>query len=473
MPVVRLIQDSMLDQSQQIQVAEVFLGGLLKPIGEITPETDPEQVQYEFIEGVRGELLKSIPVPDSEKVLDQVSRYLARKLGITLKDFVAWLQNPSLIKDKALESMVKPFARVTQEILQQLGYEFAAEKDDTIPSSEELPLETYTFDIAFIERANAIEELTQFSFETVTVNRKGEIINKETKTAQCFIEDLGNGITLDMVYIPGGTFLMGTEDEEIERLCEKYDRKYFRRERPQHQVTVQPFFMGKYPITQGQWKAVASMTHLTVNLDLYPEPSRFEEDPDRGKTRWDRPVEQVSWYDAIEFCRRLSKLTGQEYRLPTEAEWEYACRAVTDKQLPVTSDWSKNLSSPPFHFGETLTDELANYDASFIYAEEPEGKYRLETTSVGSFPANAFGLYDMHGNVFEWCEDDHHKSYENAPIDGSAWRSRDKETTKVIRGGSWGSRPTYCRCAVRIDDLPDDDYYIIGLRVVCAAPRTF
>jgi formylglycine-generating enzyme required for sulfatase activity len=468
MPVVRLIQDSMLEESQQIQVAEVFLGGLLQPVTEITPETNPEQVQYEFIDGVREELLKLVPVPDSEQVLDQVSRDLAKKLGKTLREFVAWLQNPDQIEDEVIGSIVKPFARVTQDILQQLGYEVAAQGEETAPGSEveELRLDTYTFEVVFIDTDdgdmadNVVENLTPFSFETVTVNRQGEIINTETKTAHYLTEDLGDGISLDMVYIPGGTFLMGTEDEEIERLCSKYNVDYFRRERPQHKITVPPFFMGKYSVTQGQWKAVATMTHLKVERDLDPEPANFTDD---SPSRWDRPVERVSWYDAVEFCHRLSKLTEQDYRLPTETEWEYACRAVT-------SDLSEKLSYPSFQFGDTLTDKLVNYNASSIYADEPQGKYRRETTPVGYFPPNAFGLYDMHGNVYEWCEDDYHESYEKTPTDGSAWLSSDKNTTKILRGGSWLSDPYYCRCAYRLNVDPDLGYYSFGLRVVRVSP---
>ncbi|MFM6568026.1 MAG: SUMF1/EgtB/PvdO family nonheme iron enzyme, partial [Microcystis panniformis] len=182
--------------------------------------------------------------------------------------------------------------------------------------------------------------LSVFNFEVVGVNAKGEQIRKESKQSQYFREDLGKGITLEMVAIPGGTFLMGTEDEEIERLVKKFNWEGFRRERPQHEVTVPPFFMGKYPITQAQWKAIASRTDLKVKQDLDFKPAYFKDRPDSDR----RPVEQVNWYDAIEFCARLSKLTVREYRLPSEAEWEYACRAGT---------------TTPFYFGETITGELA------------------------------------------------------------------------------------------------------------------
>lgn len=155
-------------------------------------------------------------------------------------------------------------------------------------------------------------------------------IHRHRQQAQEFIEDLGNGVELEMVAIPSGSFVMGSPKDEPER-----DES----ESPQHRVTIQPLFLGKYPVTQAQWQAVASLPQ--VNRKLNPEPSRF-----RGENR---PVERVSWYDAVEFCERLSQHTGKPYRLPSEAEWEYACRAGT---------------TTPFHFGETITSDLANYSAN-------------------------------------------------------------------------------------------------------------
>ncbi|MDJ0576224.1 MAG: SUMF1/EgtB/PvdO family nonheme iron enzyme [Xenococcaceae cyanobacterium MO_234.B1] len=286
-------------------------------------------------------------------------------------------------------------------------------------------------------------------FETVTVDARGEIVKRySNKQANFFKEDLGNGVTLEMVSIPSSKFLMGTEDEEIERLVKKFDIDWFRREKPQHEVTVQPFFMGKFQVTQAQWKEIASRKDLKVKDDLELNPSNFSGD--------DRPVEQVSWNDAVEFCQRLWKKTGKEYRLPSEAEWEYACRAGT-----IT----------PFHFGETITTDLANYNGNYTYASEPKGKYRQQTTSVGSFPPNAFGLYDMDGNVWEWCEDDWHENYQGAPEDGSAWLLGNS-STKVLRGGSWNVNPYFCRSAFRIYSSRGYRFNFVGLRVVCVVPRT-
>jgi formylglycine-generating enzyme required for sulfatase activity len=269
-------------------------------------------------------------------------------------------------------------------------------------------------------------------------------IHRSRRQAQHFIEDLGNGVQLEMVAIPEGNFIMGSPEDELERSSS---------ESPQHLVSIQQFFMGKYPVTQAQWKVVAAMPQ--VNRELDADPSNF-----KGANR---PVEQVSWYDAVEFCSRLSQHTGKSYSLPSEAEWEYACRAGT---------------TTPFHFGETITTDLANYDANYIYGAGVKGTYREETTVVGSFGvANAFGLYDMHGNVWEWCLDDWHDNYEGAPTDGSAWLDDNdnlyqKQGSVVLRGGSWFNYPKLCRSAFRFND----DYralhdFNIGFRVVCAAGR--
>jgi formylglycine-generating enzyme required for sulfatase activity len=219
--------------------------------------------------------------------------------------------------------------------------------------------------------------------------------------------------------------------------------------------------LGQYQVTQAQWKFVAKLPQ--VNKELNPDPSRFKGDGSTSLTN-NRPVEQVSWYDAVEFCDRLSQYTGRTYRLPSEAEWEYACRAGT---------------KTPFHFGETITTDLANYNGNYTYGQEPKGVYREETTEVGSFGvANNFGLYDMHGNVYEWCLDDWHDNYTDAPADGSAWFSSDdklsdKTGRAVLRGGSWVNLPQSCRSACRNDFYRADHVNYFGFRVVCVVGRTF
>jgi formylglycine-generating enzyme required for sulfatase activity len=265
----------------------------------------------------------------------------------------------------------------------------------------------------------------------------GWVVKKFDGQAIRFIEQLDSNIQLDMVLIEGGTFMMGSpEDEEESSHSEK----------PQHLVTVPRFFLGRYPITQIQWQIVAE-TIPPVKIELNPRPSRF-----RGSQR---PVEQVSWYEAEEFCARLAVKTKRPYRLPTEAEWEYACRAGTTN---------------PFHFGETISPELANYDCSVAYANGSIGEYRVETTPVDHFKiANAWGLCDMHGNVWEWCQDHWHGDYNGTPTDGSAWLSPEKNSYRVIRGGSWGYSPWLCRSACRGNGDPVIRGYSLGLRVSCSA----
>ncbi|MBD2616222.1 formylglycine-generating enzyme family protein [Nostoc punctiforme FACHB-252] len=269
------------------------------------------------------------------------------------------------------------------------------------------------------------------------------VISSTQKTAQYYVEDLGNGVELEMVLIPGGSFMMGSLEDELERSDS---------ESPQHLVNIQQFCMGKYPVTQQQWKAVAVLPQF--NRELNPEPSHFKGDK--------RPVELVSWYDAVEFCDRLSSHTKRQYRLSSEAEWEYACRAGT---------------TTPFHFGETITTDVANYRGteneeykwSSSYGRGPKGIYRKETTVVGSFEvANAFGLYDMHGNVWEWCADYWHDNYKEAPTNGVPWRhDKNNNQTMLLRGGSWYHNSLVCRSASRFSYSPFDMYDFLGFRVVC------
>ena len=296
-----------------------------------------------------------------------------------------------------------------------------------------------------------------FEFEVVTLSvDKGLLglgapkirMGHRPGKAEYRVEDLENGIHLELVAIPGGTFQMGSPDTEEGREGT---------ESPQHRVTVPSFLMGKYPITQAQWKAVAAFPK--ADRDLNPDPSNF-----KGSNR---PVEQVSWNDAMEFCARLSKKTGHNYRLPSEAEWEYACRAGT---------------ATPFHFGETITTDLANYRGTDweyqgttypgSYGVGLKGEYREKTTEVGSFPPNGFGLYDMHGNVWEWCLDHWHENYEGAPRDGSAWVTGGDSDKRLLRGGSWPFDPWNCRSALRNRLNPGLRYYYFGFRVVCGSAWT-
>ena len=476
LPVVRLIQDTLLPQSNQVHVAEVFLGGLLKPLIVIEADTNPDTVQYDFMDdGIRQIFLKDAPVSDSAAVFDAVSQYVAQKLNKSLQEFVALLKAPGEEPEKDISA----FAEVAIKVLKGLGGEYARFAEENLVNTSSVPntntgdvnsqesiqaqLSTHTFDVATIEIEETDTHTFEFTVATLERQQSEEkqettqwVIKRQKQQATGIIEVLEEGIELELMEIPGGSFFMGSPADELERSED---------ESPQHEVNVSSFFMGKYPITQAQWRVVAGWESVERKLDVNPAYFKDREDSDR------RPVEQVSWYDAKEFCARLSQKTKRDYRLPTEAEWEYACRAVIrehssakSEQLTV-EEWNEKYHQP-FHFGETISTELANYDGNYTYGRGVKGKSRGETTKVEYFQfANAFGLYDMHGNVFEWCED-HSK-------DSSARLSSYKNIIKVRRGGSWKNQPKDCRSAYRVNLISDYRNNTLGLRVVLrVAPRT-
>jgi TonB family protein len=254
--------------------------------------------------------------------------------------------------------------------------------------------------------------------------------------ARYFPEDLGGAVTMEMVAVPGGGFNMGSSEDP--------------KERPAHKVTVRAFFMGKTEVTIAQWKAVAGMSK--VDIDLNPDPAYFKEDDQL-------PVGNVNWPEAVEFCKRLSKHTGRTYRLPTEAEWEYACRAGT---------------TTAFSFGDAITTSVANFDGRQPYRKGPPGERRGHPVKVGSLgQANRFGLYDMHGNALEWCSDVWHESYDQeldgqAPNDGSSWNAGGQPALRVLRGGGWTTPARLVRSSARLGGGKDDHSFNWGLRVVLA-----
>lgn len=258
-------------------------------------------------------------------------------------------------------------------------------------------------------------------FETPTVNAKGEIVRRTRHHAQQFTEVLENGISLEMILIPGGMFKMGSLPYQGNP-----------DEQPQHLVTIKSFMMGKYLVTQGQWKTV---------MGKLPR-CRFKGDS--------LPVERVSWKDSQQFCQQLTKMTGRRYQLPSETQWEYACRAGT---------------STPFSFGETLTVEVGNFNGEHTFREEPRGFYFHSTNQGGKFPPNSFGLYDMHGNLWEWCADSWLDDYSSSPRDDSAYQTKDS-LYRVARGGSWHEPPTLCRSAARLRVLQSDGEEVLGFRVI-------
>ncbi|ROI12836.1 SAV_2336 N-terminal domain-related protein [Microcystis aeruginosa FACHB-524] len=458
MQVVNLIRKTLLNEVRPVHVAEFYMGGLLKPIVE---NEEGQYRVYDFLPGVRQVLNDAIGKRQTIKVLDAISQYMAGEIKSPIRSFAALLTLLPTYPPEQREKIL-PFAQVSIEVLRNLGGEYAEFAEEIavnisnpppIPQSSPPPLKTSIFNVATIE----ILETRTFEFTLATIERQSQsrfkrekwVIKKEKRQAEGIVEKLAEGVELELMEIPGGTFMMGTEDEEIARLVKKFGWDGFRREKPPHPVTVSSFYMGRYPITQAQWQAIAATAK--IDIDLETNPSHFKGD--------ELPVEGVNWYEATEFCKRLSRETKREYRLPSEAEWEYACRAGT---------------TTAFHFGETITADLANYrgTGTKTYADEPKGKYRRKTTPVGYFQvANAFGLYDMHGNVWEWCADTWHNNYYGAPTDGSAWTKNGNDNRSPLRGGSWYSNPDYCRSAYR-DLNPRRDNVINGFRVVCGAGGT-
>ncbi len=304
--------------------------------------------------------------------------------------------------------------------------------------------------------------LRTIAFDVATVDSKGVRNPPEKYKAAVFTERLDPAGGIDMVSIPGGSFTMGSPVDEPERQGN---------EGPQHHVTLAAFFIGASPVTQAQWSAAVLAHPNQIRRNLDPNSSFFK--------GIDLPVESITWHQAEEFCLRLTAITGRAYRLPSEAEWEYACRAGT---------------MGPFHFGPTITPELANYCGtggavcgesdgksvasdvyndkkygSGAYGEGPIGVFRGKTTPVGTFPPNRFGLYDMHGNVWEYCLDMWSANYADVPVDGSANLSGPADSQRILRGGSWSHNPAICRSAYRDSNPPNSSGWQgrIGFRVVC------
>jgi formylglycine-generating enzyme required for sulfatase activity/CheY-like chemotaxis protein len=393
------------------------------------------------------------------------------------------------LRDRAIKLAQEYVVRASQT--PELVAEPDSLREQILPLAPTFPfnLESFSVEVATIVFE---EELPKLEFETLFVNKRGEIIRRQQCEAYYYDQPLEvessvpseggarGGLksgeskfqnSLRMIYIPEGTFWMGSPEGEK-------DRSY--NESPQHKVTVSPFFMSQTPITKAQWRFVAHLPQ--EQRELNPNPSSNGDE---------HPVVNVSWYDALEFCARLSLYTERNYRLPSEAEWEHACRAVNLGNPPVVAptlaEWNEKYNQP-FHFGETITSKLANYNGSVIYKQEPKGEYRSQTTPVRTFKPNAFGLYDLHGNVWEWCLDPWHNNYEGAPSDGRVWDEGKEELyedvltnlnillqdtrTHVLRGGSWSYNPRYCRSAFRYGGDPRSGGDLFGFRVLCVPPRS-
>ncbi len=269
------------------------------------------------------------------------------------------------------------------------------------------------------------------SFETITLDRAGQIVARSVGQAQIAVEDLGGGVTLELAAVPGGSFQMGSRHEGG-----------YEDERPVHPVFLGPFWLGRSPISQAQWQVVMGKRPGSLRLPS----SRFQ-----GP---DLPIINICWKEAAEFCRRLSKKTLRSYGLPSEAQWEYACRAGT---------------TTPFSFGETITTDYVNYVGEHLYRDERPGIYRHGPTPPGTFPPNPWGLLDMHGQVWELCADVWQPDYTGAPVDGiPAGVSQPEPGAPIFhaaRGGSWHEIPAHCRSAMRLRVDENDRMEYCGFRV--------
>lgn len=299
----------------------------------------------------------------------------------------------------------------------------ANEARETLAKLE--PIAKLTRSSENVEEKNNSINFRKYNFSTVQTNYLGAETKTEN-TAEYFSEDLDGGIDLRMTKIVGGKFKMGSNAAAEEK--------------PIHEVELQDFLISTTEITQEQWQIVADSPKIKIALPK--NPSYF-----KGAKL---PVESITWEEAVEFCERLSRLTKREYRLPTESEWEYAARGGT------TSD---------FAFGERIGANNINFNASIDSPKVVSGMFRRETIEVGSLGiANSFGLFDMHGNVAEWCADVWQNNYLNAPKDGSAVMF--DSNRYVIRGGSWASIAPNLRTSYRTSELKQQSSDKIGFRVV-------
>ncbi|GAB4320526.1 bifunctional serine/threonine-protein kinase/formylglycine-generating enzyme family protein [Cyanobacterium aponinum AL20118] len=375
------------------------------------------------------------PIQYNNQMSDRFSDAILKGMALDIK------QRPQCLKDwldlfKQAQTQEESSSQEKQKIIEQT--EFIA------PPPEETVVQRSTQIITpptITKPKYNYPNIEEFSFETVTLTEEKKLFgfvskiekNLTTKKGQYFVEYLGQGVNLEMIFIPSGQFMMGSSSDERHREKD---------ESPQHKVNLNSFYISKYPVTQLQWKTVSYFPKVTRNLKH--KPALFRGDA--------LPVERVSWFDVQEFCKRLSKYTGRNYRLPTESEWEYACRGNTNTA---------------FSFGDVITSEVANFDRPNKDNKNKNIKYEKKTTPVDNFYPNPFGLYDVHGNVWEWCEDNYVSSYTQKPKDGTAHLTSMVNQNRVVRGGSWSLSSEYCRSAKRNSYAPDSSYNFIGFRVVC------
>jgi len=425
LPIIHLVRQVMMPKTPQVYLAEVFLSGLIKR--QKTDDSLPsDMVRYEFIEGVRDILISSNFISETvdviSKVCKEVSAFIDKNTGKPL-DFQAMIADPSLADQALFAKDRQPFAFISAHVLNRLGGKYA--------------------------------ELAK-KLETQDESRKTE---RRTYSPRLSGEGLGERLGMKFVYIPPGEFMMGSPEDEPGR----YDNEIL------HKVTLtKGFYMQTTQVTVGQWRKFAKDSGYKTEAetgdgaygwtgekwekskDIYWDHPGFEQNDDC-------PVTCVSWNDAQKFIKSLKGT----YRLPTEAEWEHACRAGT---------------TTPFHFGKCLSTDQANYDGNYPLEGCPKGIFREKTVPVGSFPPNAWGLYDMHGNVWEWCQDNSNWDSDkkvvvtDTYVDGVSDPLSEIGSIRVLRGGGWVSGARGCRSADRYYSTPDDRSNSFGFRL-CFSPK--
>jgi len=414
-----------LDGDGQISADELHRY-VLQKVQKVAPAMTPQF--YPVEEGHRIYLAKSPKDDPALKYRKEVERWVKQGTFSSERDcFSAAARNLLNEKRQRLLLSVKVAKAITAEVIQPLReYQRKLQKYwqmlDEILDEEEYPFDEGTqnalkeYQVLLGLRDEDVEAIAlQVLPQSTTPTVHPRIIATPTPVALSALRSfmlVGNNVKLEMIAIPGGSFWMGSSDGVGRD-----------NEQPRHQVTIAPFWMSKYPVTQAQYRAIVGRN-----------PSYFKGDQ--------RPVEKVSWWEAIAFCERLGEKGGRSFRLPSEAEWEYACRAGTETL---------------FYFGDTISLEQVNHARHF-----------KRTTDVGIFPPNSFGLYDMHGNVWEWCADNWHKNYTGAPTDGSAWLTEEQNTLRLLRGGSWDRYSSRCRSAFRRDSTSGVYYDLLGFRVACS-----
>jgi len=381
---------------------------------------------YDAAEGElcwREHLVGNLVSDDLGKVLDQLIESSAKRRYQSAGDVLRDLNSLDAVVDSSIDQAL---AMLLNRKVIDVQPQAVSIPPVSVPSVESQPEVVAPIE----ESLPPVPNGKIYHYEIITLNEEGEIAERRKGENDGYLETTA-GLNLEMVRIPAGEFIAENEDINVSGGFHRY------------RVTLPEFWMSRTPITQKQWQIVAEMPEVLQTLN--PNPAYFS-----GKNN---PVEQVSWKDCIEFCLRLNQASSRLYRLPSEAEWEYACRAGT---------------TTAFHFGPTLSSRWANYHGLANHNSKTNKsdneEYRNQTTPVGSLNApNIWGLYDMHGNVWELCLDDYHQ--EGMPIDGTPWINNQNYSlegldwlkdlwgkssiTKVRRGGSWDSEMKDCCSAHR------------------------